>query len=162
MRPLTAKQTTRSWTQMQRKTSISLSLTKLNVTFHAKTYTNGFVFNGLSHWVAVGNPLKAFTKPLEVLGKPLCFFHYPLKVLKKAVGNCFPSRWKCWKIAVWIIPLIRWNNSFDPLECWSRTLDTLDQVAVRNLSSEGHCLLSWHHVALRLQKHARRLCPFIA
>ena len=70
------------------------------VTFHAKTYTNSFVFNGLSCWVAVGNPLKAFTKPLEVLGKPLCFFHYPLEVLKKAVGNCFPSRWKCWKIAV--------------------------------------------------------------
>ena len=70
------------------------------VTFHAKTYINGFVFNGLSRWVAVGNPLKAFMKPLEVLGKPLCFFHYPLEVLKKAVGNCFPSRWKCWKLAV--------------------------------------------------------------
>ena len=99
------------------------------VTFHAKTYTNGFVFNGLSRWVAVGNPLK-------VLGKLLCFFHYPLEVLKKAVGNCFPSGWKCWKIAVGIIPLIRWKCS---KKCWSKTLDALDQVAVRNLSSEGHC-----------------------
>ena len=60
---------------------------KICVTFHAKTYTNSFVFNGLSRWVAVGNPLKAFTKPLEVLGKPSCFFHYPLEVLKKAVGS---------------------------------------------------------------------------
>ena len=39
------------------------------VTFHAKTYTNGFVFNGLSHWVAIGNLLKAFTKLMEVLEK---------------------------------------------------------------------------------------------
>ena len=64
---------------------------------YVKTYTNGFVFNDQSHWVAVDNPLKVFTKVLEVLEKPLCFFPCPLEVLKKAVRNFFPNRWKCWK-----------------------------------------------------------------
>ena len=72
------------------------------VTFHAKTYTNSFVFNGLSCWVAVGNPLKAFTKPLEVLGKPLSFFHYPLEVL--------------FSKPLEVLENSRLNNSFDSLE----------------------------------------------
>ena len=39
--------------------------------FNEKTYTNGFALDGQSRWVAVDNPLKDFTKALEVLEKPL-------------------------------------------------------------------------------------------
>ena len=42
--------------------------------FNAKTYTNGFVLDGQSRWVAVDNPLEALTKALKVLEKPLYFF----------------------------------------------------------------------------------------
>ena len=65
-----------------------------HVTFHAKTYTNGFPLNGWSRWVSVGYPLKTFTKALEALRKPLGFFLYPLKALRKAVENFVPKRWK--------------------------------------------------------------------
>lgn len=66
-----------------------------HVTFPAKTYTNGFVLNGQSHWVAIGNLLKAFTKAVEVLEKPLCFFFLahlrcwkrPFEIFSQAIGS---------------------------------------------------------------------------
>ena len=79
------------------------------MTFHAKTYTNGFVFNGLSRWVAVSNPLKAFTKPLEVLGEPLCFFPLP-------VGGVEKGCWKLFSKPLEVLEISRLNNAFDPLE----------------------------------------------
>ena len=58
-------------------------------------------------------------KPLE---KPLAFFLYPLKALKKAVGQFLPNRWKSWKKPLGSFPLpvesaekSRWKNSSYPL-----------------------------------------------
>ena len=72
----------------------SVDYFRTSVTFHAKTYTNGFPLNGWSRWVPVGYPLKTFTKALEALRKPLAFFLYPLKALRKAVEKIVPKRCK--------------------------------------------------------------------
>ena len=43
------------------------------VTFHGKTYTNAFPFNGLKRLLVVCLPLKQFRKSLEALERPLKF-----------------------------------------------------------------------------------------
>ena len=43
------------------------------VTFHGKTYINGFPFNGLKRLLVVCLPLKRFTKSLEALEHLLKF-----------------------------------------------------------------------------------------
>ena len=57
-------------------------------------------------------------KALKALEKPLAFFLYPLKALKKAVGQFLPNRWKRRKKPLGSFPLpvesgekSRWENS---------------------------------------------------
>ena len=59
---------------------------------------------------------------MKALEKPLGFFLYPLKALKKAVGESLPNRWKSWKRPLGFFPLpvesaekSRWENSSYPL-----------------------------------------------
>ena len=66
------------------------------VTFHAKMYTKGFVLNGQSHWLAIDNLLKAFTKVLEVLEEQLCFSSLPVGG-RRLLEIFVPSSWKYWK-----------------------------------------------------------------
>ena len=75
------------------------------VTFHAKTYTNGFVFNGLSRW----QPVESFHEAVGGVGKAVMFFSLP-------VGGVEEGCWKLFSKPLEVLENSRLNNSFDPLE----------------------------------------------
>ena len=75
------------------------------MTFHRKTYTNGFVFNSLSRW----QPVESFHEAVGGVGKAVMFFSLPVEGVEK-------GRWKLFSKPLEVLEISRLNNSFDPLE----------------------------------------------
>ena len=80
------------------------------MTFHVKTYTNGFPLNGfplngLSRWLPIGYPLEAFMKALKALEKPLGFFSLPVEDIEKSHWEISPKRLETLEKAVRLFSL---------------------------------------------------------
>ena len=70
------------------------------MTPHAKTYTNGFPLNGLSHWLPVD-------ESVEGVGKAVGFFSLPVEGVEKAIGKFSPKPLETLEKAVWFFSLTR-------------------------------------------------------
>ena len=59
----------------------NIKLARANVTFHGKTFTNGYPLNSLKRSFTVRKALKRLRKALEAFEKPYEFSSMPFEVL---------------------------------------------------------------------------------